>query len=57
LALLASDGLDVVVGGLGLGYTARAALEDSRVQSLTVVDALAEVNRDATNTVYTARAN
>ncbi len=35
--------LDVVVGGLGLGYTARAALSDSRVRSLTVVEALAEV--------------
>lgn len=35
--------LDVVVGGLGLGYTARAALEDTRVRSLIVVDALGEV--------------
>lgn len=35
--------LDVVVGGLGLGYTARAALDDPRVRSLVVVDALAEV--------------
>lgn len=35
--------LDVVVGGLGLGYTARAVLEDPRVRSLTVVEALAEV--------------
>lgn len=35
--------VDVVVGGLGLGYTARAALDDPRVGSLTVVDALAEV--------------
>ncbi len=37
------DQLDVVVGGLGLGYTARAALEDPRVRSLHVIDALAEV--------------
>lgn len=37
------DGLDVVVGGLGLGYTARTALEDSRVRRLTVVEAFAEV--------------
>lgn len=34
---------DVVVGGLGLGYTARAALEDSRVGSLLVVDFLKPV--------------
>jgi spermidine synthase len=43
LAPLAGDELDVVVGGLGLGYTARAALEDQRVRSLIVVDALEEV--------------
>jgi spermidine synthase len=35
--------LDVVVGGLGLGYTARTVLEDARVRSLVVVDALSEV--------------
>lgn len=35
--------LDVVVGGLGLGYTARAVLEDVRVRSLDVVEALGEV--------------
>jgi spermidine synthase len=35
--------LDVAVGGLGLGYTARAALDDPRVRSLVVIDALAEV--------------
>jgi spermidine synthase len=43
LAAVAGDDLDVVVGGLGLGYTARAALADPRVRSLRVVDALAEV--------------
>ncbi|MGH3661584.1 MAG: spermidine synthase [Micromonosporaceae bacterium] len=32
--------LDVAVGGLGLGYTARAALEQPRVRSLVVVEAL-----------------
>jgi spermidine synthase len=36
-------GLDVLVGGLGLGYTAVAALEDARVASLVVVDALPAV--------------
>ncbi len=35
--------LDVVVGGLGLGYTARAALADPRVARLTVVEAFPEV--------------
>jgi len=35
--------LDVVVGGLGLGYTARAALECKFVGSLTVVDYLQPV--------------
>lgn len=34
---------DVVVGGLGLGYTARAALEHLDVRSLLVVEALAPV--------------
>ncbi|MGW7080052.1 spermidine synthase [Streptomyces sp. NPDC054871] len=35
--------LDVAVGGLGLGYTARAVLDDRRVRSLTVIEALGEV--------------
>lgn len=35
--------LDVVVGGLGLGYTARAALADARVRTLHVVEALGAV--------------
>ena len=38
LAAIAGDDLTVVVGGLGLGYTARAALEDPRVRALTVVE-------------------
>lgn len=37
------DALDVVVGGLGLGHTAHAALDDPRVRSLVVVETLAEV--------------
>lgn len=43
LAELPDGPLDVAVGGLGLGYTAKAALDDPRVRSLIVVDALAEV--------------
>src|SRR6202521_1559713 len=43
LAALERTDLDVVVGGLGLGYTAQAVLENSGVRSLVVVDALAEV--------------
>lgn len=38
LGLLDGDNLDVAVGGLGLGYTARAALNHSTVGSLLVVD-------------------
>lgn len=39
LAALPGDGLfEVVVGGLGLGFTAHAALEDDRVGSLIVVE-------------------
>lgn len=37
---LAGTQLDVVVGGLGLGYTAQAVLENDTVGSLLVVDAL-----------------
>src|ERR671912_557995 len=43
LAALPGDDLDVVVGGLGLGYTARAVLDDPRVRSLLVVEAVGEV--------------
>src|ERR1700759_5694475 len=43
LAALSDVRLDVVVGGLGLGYTARTALVDDRVRSLIVVEALAPV--------------
>ncbi|MGH1370448.1 MAG: spermidine synthase [Cellvibrionaceae bacterium] len=40
LAATEGDRLDVVVGGLGLGYTAVAALKDERIRELLVVDAL-----------------
>ena len=40
LAALEADALDVMVGGLGLGYTAVEALEDARVESLVVVEYL-----------------
>lgn len=43
LAELSGDRWDVLVGGLGLGHTARTALEDRRVSSLTVVEALRPV--------------
>lgn len=38
-----ADDLDVLVGGLGLGYTAVAALSEPRVRALTVVEAIAPV--------------
>lgn len=40
LAAVQGDKLSVVVGGLGLGYTAVAALKDERVDELLVVEAL-----------------
>ena len=43
LGLLDKGVIDVVVGGLGLGYTAVSALEDRRVKSLVVVEYLAGV--------------
>lgn len=43
LAEVVGEELDVLVGGLGLGYTAVAALEHSRVRSLVVVEALQPV--------------
>ena len=42
---LAGSELDVLVGGLGLGYTAQAVLAHGSVQSLTVVDLLEPVIR------------
>lgn len=38
LGILEKSELDVVVGGLGLGYTAVSALEDDRINSLVVVE-------------------
>lgn len=43
LAEIKTAPLDVVVGGLGLGYTAAAALENPNVQSLLVVEFLTPV--------------
>ncbi|MEM9108153.1 MAG: spermidine synthase [Pseudomonadota bacterium] len=45
IAELEEEGLDVVVGGLGLGYTAQAVLEHDRVGSLTVIEMLEPVIR------------
>lgn len=43
LAALDGENLQVVVGGLGLGHTAEAALKDSRVAELFIVEALEPV--------------
>ena len=43
LAELQADAFDVVVGGLGLGYTAHAALQNPAVKSLVVIEALPAV--------------
>jgi hypothetical protein len=43
LAALSAPELDVVVGGLGLGYTAAAALKHTEVRSLLIVEALEPV--------------
>jgi spermidine synthase len=43
LAELTGSGWDVLVGGLGLGYTAMAVLESDAVGSLVVVDAIGAV--------------
>lgn len=45
LGLAAVEGahLDVLVGGLGLGYTAIAALRDPRVATMTVIDTMPAV--------------
>jgi spermidine synthase len=43
LAALEGTGLDIVVGGLGLGYTAVAALADPSVRSVMVVEVMQPV--------------
>ena len=43
LAALPGDDLDVVVGGLGLGYTARPVLQDPRLLSLLLAEAVGSV--------------
>mgnify|MGYP003388708481 CR=1 FL=1 len=43
LSALSGNGFDVIVGGLGLGYTAQAVLENAAVKSLIVVEALEAV--------------
>ena len=43
LAALEGAGLEIVVGGLGLGYTAAAVLENPSVRSLRVVEVMAPV--------------
>lgn len=43
LDVLADSAPDVIVGGLGLGYTAAAALERGHVNELVVVEALSNV--------------
>jgi spermidine synthase len=45
LEILAEPAADVVVGGLGLGYTAAAALRHAKVRSLAVVEFLEPVIR------------
>lgn len=43
LGVVDGENLDVLVGGLGLGYTAVTALHDPRVAALTVIDVLPAV--------------
>jgi spermidine synthase len=43
LAACTGHGLDVVVGGLGLGHTAKTVLDDERVARLQVIEALPQV--------------
>jgi spermidine synthase len=43
LAVVTGEDLEVLVGGLGLGYTAIAALRDPRVRAMTVIDTMPAV--------------
>lgn len=43
LSKVEGETLDIVIGGLGLGYTAKAALEDPRIGELRVIEYLAPV--------------
>ena len=43
LEKLRGDGWDIAVGGLGLGYTAAAALESSTIRSMVVVELFPQV--------------
>lgn len=43
LALLPDEPMRVLVGGLGFGFTVQAALNDSRVREVTVIERLASV--------------
>ena len=43
LAMIGDSDLDIIVGGLGLGYTAKAALDDPRVKRMTVIELIPEV--------------
>ncbi len=43
LSQIQKENLNVVVGGLGLGYTAVSALEDPRIQKLTLIEYLQPV--------------
>lgn len=43
LAMVSGSDLDIIVGGLGLGYTAKAALDDPRVKRMTVIELIPEV--------------